>query len=88
MGVQPGGLEVRDLGYRWGSLGRGDRLNIHWATMQLPVSLVDYVLVHELAHIAEPHHTGTFWTMVERALPDYEGRKSRLATVGAGLWLG
>lgn len=88
MGVRPTGLDVRDLGYRWGSLGRGDRLNIHWATMQLPVSLVDYVLVHELAHIPEPHHTPAFWTMIERALPDYEGRKSRLATVGAGLWLG
>jgi predicted metal-dependent hydrolase len=86
--AQPAGLDVRDLGYRWGSLGRGDRLNIHWATMQLPVSLVDYVLVHELAHITEAHHTPTFWAIVERALPDYEARKSRLATTGAGLWLG
>ncbi len=39
------------------SLGRNDPLNIHWAAMQLPVSLVDYVIVHELAHISEPRHT-------------------------------
>lgn len=54
MGVQPGDLDVRDLGYRWGSLGKNDRLNIHWAAMQLPVSLVDYVIVHELAHMGQP----------------------------------
>ena len=88
MDVQPGDLEVRDLGYRWGSLGRNDRLNIHWATMQLPASLVDYVLVHELAHIGQPRHTAAFWAAVERALPGYDERRARLATTGATLWLG
>jgi len=88
MRVQPGPLDVRDLGYRWGSLGRNDRLNLHWATMQLPVGLVDYVIVHELAHIHQPRHTPAFWATVERAVPDYESRKSRLATTGATLWLG
>jgi Protein of unknown function DUF45 len=56
-GLHPGELDVRDLGYRWGSLGKNDRLNIHWAAMQLPVSLLDYVIVHELAHISQPRHT-------------------------------
>ncbi len=88
MGLHPGGPDVRDLGYRWGSLGRGDRLNIHWATMQLPVSLVDYVIVHELAHIGQPHHTPTFWATVARALPDHDQRRARLATTGTTLWLG
>jgi hypothetical protein len=88
MDVQPGALEVRDLGYRWGSLGRDNRLNIHWATMQLPTSLVDYVLVHELAHIGQPRHTPAFWASVERALPGYDQRRVRLATTGATVWLG
>jgi predicted metal-dependent hydrolase len=88
MAIQPGALEVRDLGYRWGSLGRNDRLNIHWATMQLPANLVDYVLVHELAHIDRPRHTSAFWATVERALPGYDQRRARLATIGATLWLG
>jgi predicted metal-dependent hydrolase len=88
MAVQPGGLVVRDLGYRWGSLGRDDRLNIHWATMQLSATLVDYVLVHELAHIGQPRHTPAFWAAVERALPGYDERRARLATTGATLWLG
>lgn len=88
MAQHPGSLDVRDLGYRWGSLGKNDRLNIHWAAMQLPVSLLNYVIVHELAHVGEPRHTPGFWAAVERALPDYEQRKSRLATKGATLWLG
>jgi len=88
MGLHPGGLDVRDLGYRWGSLGRGGRLNIHWAAMQLPVSLVDYVIVHELAHIGQPRHTPAFWATVARALPDHDQRRARLATTGTALWLG
>ena len=88
MGLRPGDLDVRDLGYRWGSLGKGDRLNIHWAAMQLPVSLLDYVIVHELAHIEQPRHTPAFWATVERALPDYDQRRTRLATTGTTLWLG
>ncbi len=79
---------MRDLGYRWGSLGTGSRLNPHWAVMQPPPSPLDYVLVHELAHATQAHHTPAFWRLVERALPDYEQRKQRLAGSGAELWLG
>ena len=74
MDLTHGDLDIRDLGYRWGSLGKNDRLNIHWAAMQLPVSLLDYVIVHELAHIGQPRHTPAFWATVERALPDYDQR--------------
>jgi predicted metal-dependent hydrolase len=88
MSLAPGELDVRDLGYRWGSLGKNDRLNVRWAAMQLPVSLVDYVIVHELAHIGQPRHTPAFWATVERALADYDQRRSRLATTGTTLWLG
>ena len=88
MGLTHGDLDIRDLGYRWGSLGKNDRLNIHWAAMQLPVSLLDYVIVHELAHIGQPRHTPAFWTTIERALPDYDQRRTRLAGTGTTLWLG
>jgi predicted metal-dependent hydrolase len=88
MGAHPGELDVRDLGHRWGSLGKGGRFNLHWAAIQLPATLLDYVIVHELAHLEHPHHTPEFWTTVARAMPDYEPRKARLATAGARLWLG
>ena len=88
MGLNPAGLDVRDLGYRWGSFSANGRLNIHWATLQLAPSLIDYVLVHELAHIVHRQHTSAFWATVERAMPEYERRKSDLTVEGARLWLG
>lgn len=81
-------VDVAGLGYRWGSVSTGNRINIHWATLQLPPALIDYVLVHELAHLDEPNHTPRFWQLVARALPDYERRKDTLARKGAELWLG
>jgi predicted metal-dependent hydrolase len=82
MGVEPAGVEVRDLGFRWGSCGKAGIVNLHWAAMLLPPSVVDYVIVHELAHLVEPKHTPDFWLRVVRALPEYEQRKSWLAEHG------
>ena len=87
-GVAEVSIEVAGLGYRWGSVSRSNRINIHWATLQLPPALIDYVLVHELAHLEETNHTPRFWQLVGRALPDFERRKDALARRGAELWLG
>ena len=64
------------------------RINIHWATLQLPPSLIDYILVHELAHIRETNHTPDFWLTVARLMPSYEQHKITLATIGKNIWLG
>ena len=88
MGVSLTSIDVRDLGYRWGSLGKNDRVNFHWATMQLSPTLIDYVVVHELVHVHEPHHTPQFWARVERTMPSFQLAKDELARVGSGLWLG
>lgn len=82
MGVSPKGIEVRDLGFRWGSCGQAGGLNFHWATITLPASVVDYVIVHELAHLIERNHSPEFWRRVARALPEYEQRKQWLAQHG------
>ncbi|MEU4323892.1 M48 family metallopeptidase [Nonomuraea dietziae] len=87
LGVELGGMKVRPLGYRWGSCSRGGQVNIHWATMQLPPSLIDYVLVHELAHIRRPDHSAEFWEIVERALPRHDDYRERLRRTGNDLWL-
>lgn len=81
-------VDVAALGYRWGSVGKANKVNIHWATLQLSPALIDYVLVHELAHLEEINHTARFWQLVGRALPDFERRKDVLAHLGATLWLG
>jgi predicted metal-dependent hydrolase len=82
MGASPTGVEVCDLGFRWGSCSQAGTLNFHWATITLPPSVVDYVIVHELAHLSEPNHTPEFWLRVSRALPDYGQRKTWLAEHG------
>lgn len=82
MDVEPAGVKIQDLGYRWGSCGRGNRLYFHWKTILLPREIVEYVVVHELTHLHEPHHTGQFWKRVERAMPDYQRRKEWLAKHG------
>ncbi|MET9974840.1 M48 family metallopeptidase [Streptomyces microflavus] len=80
-------IVVRRLGYRWGSCNRVGGVNIHWAVMQLPPNLVDYVLVHELAHLHRKDHSKEFWSVVARAMPNYEVRRAELDKLGATLWL-
>lgn len=82
MEVAPAGVKVQDLGYRWGSCGKGDWLYFHWKTILLPARIAEYVVVHEIAHLHEPHHTPAFWLRVERAMPDYAQRKAWLAEHG------
>ena len=82
MEVAPTGVKVQDLGYRWGSCGKGDRLYFHWKAILLPARIAEYVVVHEIAHLHEPHHTPAFWLRVERAMPDYAQRKAWLAEHG------
>ncbi|HVZ36071.1 MAG TPA: SprT family zinc-dependent metalloprotease [Polyangiaceae bacterium] len=80
--VAPSGVAVQDLGFRWGSCGKGARLYFHWQSILLPPRIVDYVVVHELVHLREPHHTPAFWRAVERAVPDWEERRGWLADHG------
>ncbi|WP_419945038.1 M48 family metallopeptidase [Candidatus Poriferisodalis sp.] len=83
--------EVRGLGYRWGSTrptGVPRRVSLHWAALQMPPTLIDYILVHELTHLREVNHTPDFWSTVARLMPDYEAHKTTLATIGKTIWLG
>jgi hypothetical protein len=82
MEVNAVGIKVQDLGYRWGSCGKGDWLYFHWKTILLPRPIAEYVVIHELAHLHHPHHTPAFWRRVERAMPDYARRKQWLAGHG------
>lgn len=85
-GRAPSRVMVRDLGFHWGSCGRDGTVYINWRVLQLPVRLVDYVLVHELCHLIEPHHRLEFWCVVERALPDWQDRKNELHRAAASIY--
>ena len=83
IGVQPERMELRDLGFRWGSCGKNEALFFNWRLMQLPVRLVDYVILHEMTHLVEPHHGPEFWAKLERALPDWHERKDELLSAAS-----
>ena len=53
-------------------------LFFNWKVLQLPVKLIDYIIIHELVHLSERHHGPAFWTALERALPDWQARKEAL----------
>ena len=73
---------MRDLGFRWGSCGKNGVLFFNWRLLQLPVRLIDYIIVHELVHLQEPHHSPEFWQAIDRALPAWRQLKDALRSDG------
>ena len=63
-------------------------LMFHWKLSQFPLSIVDYVVVHELAHLKHFNHSKDFWSLVEQYHPDYKLSKTRLKENGNWLGLG
>ena len=88
VGISPAQVRVSDPGRRWGTAKPDGEVTLHWALFQLRPVLVDYVLVHELVHLAEPRHGPQFWDRLDRTLPGYEERRDRLAEDGRYVWLG
>ena len=76
-----------ELQNRWGSCTAKGALNFHWKCAMLPISVLDYVVVHELTHIENPSHNAAFWRAVEKVMPGCEEQKSWLKLNGAGMSL-
>lgn len=76
---RPSSVRLRDLGYRWGSCSAKGALNFHWVLLQLPMRLIDYVVAHELTHLAVPDHSPAFWKALRAAMPDCREREAELA---------
>lgn len=69
---------VRHLKSRWGSCNSHKEITLNYYLMQLPWELIDYVLIHELAHTEHLNHSAAFWQAVETALPTYKQRRKLL----------
>lgn len=88
VGAEPSRIEIRDLGFRWGSCGNSGAVLLNWRLLQLPVRLADYVICHELIHLREPHHGRAFWAALESVQPDWRERQQELAEKARTLfWL-
>lgn len=85
VGVEPGEVAVKELGYHWASCGAGGALHFHWKTLMAPQSVIDYIVVHELCHLRHSDHSDAFWNEVDKVLPRYRERKHWLRVNGAGL---
>ena len=85
MGVTYNRITIREQKTRWGSCSSVGNLNFNWKLVLMPSELLDYVVVHELAHRKEMNHSPRFWAVVEKELPDYRERREKLKKMGKQL---
>ena len=78
-------ITIRDQKTRWGSCSGKGNLNFNWKLTLMPMEILDYVVVHELAHRKEMNHSRKFWKIVEQVLPDYQERRKRLRELADSL---
>ena len=83
MGLAPPPLELRNWRRRWGECHPDGRLRFNWRLVLLPPESLDYLVVHELAHLLVPGHPRRFWQEVEKYLPDFAARRRWLRLYGA-----
>ena len=76
---------IRDQRQRWGSCAPDGTLRFNWRVMMLEPALVDYVIVHELAHLGVRNHSDNYWKLVNRVMPDAQERRQKLREVGRTL---
>jgi predicted metal-dependent hydrolase len=75
LGITYGRLSIRGARTRWGSCSQKGNLNFNWKLMMAPEPVIDYVIIHELAHLKEMNHTKKFWSLVAQHCPQW--RKHR-----------
>ena len=81
LGVQPAGIRITSAKKRFGSCSGTDHLCFSWRLMLYPNEAVDYVVVHELAHIREKNHSPAVYNVVAAVLPDYKRRAALLRDI-------
>ena len=78
LNVVPSAVRVTSAKTRWGSCSGKNSLNFSWRLVLADDKIIDYVVIHELAHIKEHNHSIRFWKIVENMLPDYKSRQKEL----------
>jgi len=78
VGVTYSSVAISSAGTRWGSCTVAGNIRLNWKLVHYPLALLDYVVVHELAHLREMNHSPAFWAVVGEVFPDYDGAKAAL----------
>ena len=79
-------IKVKHYKRRWGSCDHLGQLSFNWRIIMTPEPVLDYVVVHELAHLLEFNHSARFWQIVETQMPDWKTQQQWLAANGSQLY--
>ena len=85
IGRKPDRLKISTARKRWGSCSSKGNVLLNWRLAMAPLSILEYVLVHELCHLVHMNHSREYWDLVESVLPDYQERLGWLKANGAQL---
>lgn len=86
MGVTYHRISIREQKTRWGSCSSAGNLNFNWRLIFAPEQVLDYVVIHELAHRKEMNHSKAFYQVVANVMPDYKKWQNWLRDNGQTLW--
>ncbi len=78
MNVSPRAVKLSSARTQWGCCTAHGNVRLNWRLVRLPLRLIDYVVVHELAHLVELNHSAAFWQVVKSVCPDYARRRAEL----------
>ena len=81
LNVVPRAIKLSSAKTQWGCCTAQGMVHLNFQLIKLPLRLIDYVVVHELAHLREMNHSAKFWNVVEMACPDYVGLRNELKSV-------
>lgn len=79
-------IKVRDYKRRWGSCDHKGELSFNWRIVMAPPEIMDYVVIHEIAHLREFNHSRRFWGIVEQQMPDWKTHQRWLSDNGGYLY--
>lgn len=82
MGVAHRSVKISNASTRWGSCGHSNAINLNWRLIMAPLAILDYVAVHELAHIPHKHHGQRFWDTVATYIPHHKNARAWLRKMG------
>lgn len=86
MQVTYGRISIREQKTRWGSCSSKGNLNFNWRLIFAPEEVLNYIVVHELAHRREMNHSPAFYAVVKSILPNYKESQKWLRENGQSLW--